>query len=558
MPGYGGSRGSSYSSRGRRDNPYGGGRGGGRGGYGGGRGGGRGGYGGGRGGGGGRRRNAPSSEFGIKFGQPGAGLTIIDWASKTLLPFKRDFYEEHAETAALSDAKVANWRKKYTIECYAGYQDNLDKKPNRPEDLKRIPKPMLKFDHFAFPPDIMGAIKDAGFDSPTPIQSATWPMVLQGKNVIGIARTGSGKTLAFLLPAIVHLRAQPRLQYGDGPIAIIIAPTRELACQIEGEVAKFARNTRHCCVYGGAKKFPQVRKLKQGVEIVIATPGRLIDFLENNATNFKRVTYVVIDEADRMLDMGFEPQLNALMGQVRPDRQMMMFSATWPKDVRALARTYLVNQGDGRDVLQVAVGNMNTLVANRDVTQKVKFVGAYDKEDELRTLLNHVRKEDKDAKVLCFIATKRQTSQMQQTLWNDGYYATCMHGDKEQPARDRALHDFRTGKMKIMLATDVASRGIHVDDIKYVVNFDMPMNIEDYVHRIGRTGRAGNKGTAITFFVENQDCNHAKDLIKVLRDAKQEVPERLLKYQHLSNAKKSRYGQRTRSGRGRGRGGYGW
>merc|ERR1712087_580239 len=228
------------------------------------------------------------------------------------------------------------------------------------------------------------------------------------------------------------------------------------------------------------------------------------------------------------------------------------------KEVRALAKTYQVHNGDDSNVLQVAVGNMNSLVANQDVTQKIKFMAQHDKISELKKILDEVKTEDANAKVLCFISTKKMTNRMQDILWNDGYYVTCMHGDKEQNQRDRALNDFKTGRMRIMLATDVASRGIHVDDINYVINFDFPTQIEDYVHRIGRTGRAGNKGTAVSFFVDETDGFRAKDLVKVLRDAKQEVPEHLLRFQNRGGGGRRRGGyRRYGGGGGRRRGGYG-
>merc|ERR1712087_154021 len=210
------------------------------------------------------------------------------------------------------------------------------------------------------------------------------------------------------------------------------------------------------------------------------------------------------------------------------------------KEVRALAKTYLVHNGDDSNVFQVAVGNMNSLVANQDVTQKIRFMAQNDKISELKKLLDEAKDEDPNGKVLCFISTKKMTNRMNDALWNAGYYVTCMHGDKEQSQRDRALNDFKSGRMKIMLATDVASRGIHVDDIKYVINFDFPMQIQDYVHRIGRTGRAGNKGTAISFFVDETDGFRAKDLIKVLRDAKQEVPEHLLRFRNMKGGGRNR------------------
>jgi len=504
--------------------------------------------------------NRPSSDFGIKFGQAGAGLVAVDWSNVKLLPFQKNFYTENENTKNNTTKNIESWQKEHDIECYAGYHDQIkganegrkswNKRFDEPpkikqnKEYKNVPKPIMEFEDAAFPQIIMRAINKAGFERPTAIQSATWPMVLSGNNVIGIARTGSGKTLAFLLPAIVHINAQPKIRYGDGPIAVIIAPTRELACQIEGEVKKFACNIRHCCVYGGAKKWDQKRKLKSGVEIVIATPGRLLDFLESNVTNFRRVTYAVIDEADRLLDMGFEPQLNAIMNQIRPDRQMMMFSATWPKEVRSLAKKYMVGEdGNDHNVFQVAIGSMNKLMANQDVVQKVQFMGKQDKIQNLKKIIDETMSEDKESKILVFISTKKMCNMMQGILWEDGYYVTCIHGDKEQKQRDRALNDFKTGKMKIMLATDVASRGIHVDDIRLVINFDFPTAIEDYVHRIGRTGRAGNKGVAISFFVEEVDGYRAKDLIKVLKDAKQEIPEQLKKYRGSNRGFNSRKGR---------------
>jgi len=511
------SGGSSYGSRGR-----------GRG-RGGSRGGGRGGFGGG-----------DRSEYGIKFGTAGAGLTPIDWASKTLNPFQRDFYKEHAKTAKQSDDDVAEWRKEHDIDVFQGYQDNLAVGKGKKGGLK----PIMKFDHFAFPADIMAAVTKAGFTAPTPIQAQTWPLVLSGYNVIGIAKTGSGKTLAFLFPAIVHLRAQPPVGRGDGPIALIVAPTRELAQQIEGEVAKFAGYCRHACIYGGSPKGAQIRKLRDCPEIVCGTPGRILDFLECGITNFRRITYVVCDEADRMLDMGFEPQLNCILGQVRPDRQMLLYSATWPKEVRNLAREYVcADKGDDSLVYQVAVGGMEKLVACKTVKQIIKFPSSYDKQDELKKLIDEALAEDENTKMLVFISTKRMCNQMHQQLWSDGYWVTCMHGDKEQAQRESALRDFRSGQMKIMLATDVAARGIHVDDINIVVNFDFPNNCEDYVHRIGRTGRAGKKGTAITFFDKSKDAPRAQKLIKCLEDAEQPVPPELRAIRSFGGGG-GRYGRR--------------
>jgi len=408
----------------------------------------------------------------------------------------------------------------------------------------RVPKPVRTFAEANFPNYILKEIAAAGFKEPTPIQAQGWPMAMSGNDVIGIAQTGSGKTLAFLMPAIVHINAQPLLERGDGPIVLILAPTRELACQIKGECDKFgySSNVKNTCVYGGAPKRDQAMDLRNGVEIVIATPGRLLDFLESNTTNLRRVTYLVLDEADRMLDMGFEPQIRKIVDQIRPDRQTLLWSATWPKEVQTLARDFQV------DPIQVVIGSTE-LTANKDVTQVIRIVQRFEKE----RYLDHVlRSSDPNAKVLIFTGTKRMADRLESSLGRQGLRAVAIHGDKRQQERDYVLRQFKTGAARIMVATDVASRGIHVDDIVLVVNFDFPQNIEDYVHRIGRTGRAGRKGTAITFFTA-QDGRKAKPLIKILQDAGQEVPPELVKLGSQSFFGGGRdNGRRWRGGGGRG------
>jgi len=260
------------------------------------------------------------------------------------------------------------------------------------------------------------------------------------------------------------------------------------------------------------------------------------------------------------LDMGFEPQLNCILGQIRPDRQMLLYSATWPREVRELARQYICDDdGDDDNVFQVAVGGMEKLVAAKTIKQIIKFVsGQYEKKEELKKVIDAQLAEDENSKMLIFISTKRMCNEMHQSLWSDGYWVTCMHGDKMQNERERALADFASGKMKIMLATDVASRGIHVDDISVVVNFDFPNNVEDYVHRIGRTGRAGKKGKAITFFDSRQDGGKASKLVKVMQDADQEVPPELFNmrgsYGGRSRQQYSQFRTGTGGFRGRGRG----
>ena len=263
---------------------------------------------------------------------------------------------------------------------------------------KGIPKPVTTFDETGFPNYILSEINKMGFPSPTSIQCQAWPMALSGRDMVAIAQTGSGKTISFALPAMVHINAQPLLAPGDGPIALILAPTRELAVQIQEECTKFGKTSRirNSCVYGGVPKGPQIRELIRGAEIVIATPGRLIDMIDAGKTNLRRVTYLVMDEADRMLDMGFEPQIRKIVEQIRPDRQTLMFSATWPKEVQRLAMDFLNN------FIQVNIGSLE-LSANHNVKQIIEVCSEFDKRG---SLVNHLDKiSQENAKVLIFVST---------------------------------------------------------------------------------------------------------------------------------------------------------
>jgi len=518
--GYGGG-GGGYSGGGRG--------GGGGGGYGGGYGGGDsyggrdGGYSGGGGFGGGRggRGGGFGGSGGDRMGELGAGLKQQNYDVNTLPKFEKAFYKEDPAVTARSQADVDKFRADNAM-TLAGTD---------------IPRPVETFDEAGFPGYVMNEVKAAGFAKPTAIQSQGWPMALSGRDVVGVAETGSGKTLSYCLPAIVHINAQPLLAPGDGPIVLILAPTRELAVQIQEEVSKFGKSSRirNTCVYGGVPKGQQIRDLAKGVEVCIATPGRLIDMLEMGKTNLKRVTYLVLDEADRMLDMGFEPQIRKIIGQIRPDRQTCMWSATWPKEVRQLAADYQSNW------IQVTVGSME-LSANHRITQQVEVVSEFEKRDKM---LRHIEKimEDKASKVLVFTGTKRVADEITRFLRQDGWPALSIHGDKQQNERDWVLNEFKMGKSPIMVATDVASRGIDVKDITHVFNYDYPNNSEDYIHRIGRTARAGREGTAITLFTTD-NAKQARDLVNVLREAKQQIDPRL--------AEMVRYGGGGGGGRGRG------
>ncbi|SMQ47247.1 unnamed protein product [Zymoseptoria tritici ST99CH_3D7] len=516
----------------------GGGRGGysGGGGYGGGSngysGGGQSGYGGGGGGGG-----FGGGASGDRMSNLGAGLKTQQWDMNTLPKFEKSFYKEDPAVAARSQAEVDEFRKKAQITIQG----------------RDVPKPVETFDEAGFPNYVMSEVKAQGFDKPTAIQSQGWPMSLSGRDVVGVAETGSGKTLTYTLPAIVHINAQPLLAQGDGPIVLILAPTRELAVQIQEEVSKFGKSSRirNTCVYGGVPKGGQIRDLSRGVEVVIATPGRLIDMLESGKTNLRRVTYLVLDEADRMLDMGFEPQIRKIIGQIRPDRQTCMWSATWPKEVRQLASDYQQN------FIQVNIGS-HELSANHRIHQIVEVVSDFEKRDKMLKHLEAIM-EDKANKILIFTSTKRVADEITRLLRQDGWPALSIHGDKQQNERDWVLNEFKTGKSPIMVATDVASRGIDVKDITHVFNYDYPNNSEDYVHRIGRTGRAGRTGTAITLFTTD-NSKQARDLVGLLTEAKQQIDPRLAEMaRYGGGGGGGRYhggGRGGRGGRGGGRGGW--
>ncbi|KAK0527249.1 ATP-dependent RNA helicase dbp2 [Tilletia horrida] len=510
--GYGGG-GGGYSSGG--GGGYGGGGYGGGGSYGGGYGGGGGGYGGGGFGGGG----------GDRMGGLGANLNSINWEAQQLAPLRKDFYVEDARVTARSAAEVDAYRKTKQMTVQG----------------TGVPKPVTTFEEAGFPDYILREISKMGFKEPSPIQSQAWPMALSGRDVVAIAETGSGKTIGFALPAMVHINAQPLLAPGDGPIVLILAPTRELANQIQVECNRFGASSklRTVAVYGGVPKGQQIRDLQRGAEIVIATPGRLIDMLESGKTNLHRVTYLVMDEADRMLDMGFEPQIRKIIGQIRPDRQTLMFSATWPKEVQSLARDFL------RDGIQVNIGS-HELAANHRVKQVIEVCTDYEKRGKLVKHLDMISQEN--AKVLIFTNTKRIADELTKYLRQDGWPALAIHGDKQQQERDWVLAEFKSGRSPIMVATAVASRGLDVKDIKYVINYDFPTNTEDYVHQIGRTGRAGTYGTAYTYFTTDNG-KQARELIAILREAKQEIPPQLNEM--------SMYGGGGGGGRGRYGGGGG-
>ncbi|XP_054735808.1 ATP-dependent RNA helicase p62-like [Anastrepha obliqua] len=477
----------------------------------------------GRRGGGGGGGNGNNNDF--------AGLRNINWSDVRLPPFQKNFYQEHAKTRNRPLHEVERYRTAHQITVRGP-----------------APNPIQYFDEACFPDYCLNEIRRQRYTEPTAIQAQAWPIAMSGCNLVGIAKTGSGKTLAFILPAIVHINNQPPLQRGEGPIALVLAPTRELAQQIQTVANDFGSSVyvRNTCIFGGAPKGKQANDLERGVEIVIATPGRLLDFLAGSVTNLRRCTYLVLDEADRMLDMGFEPQIRKILGQIRPDRQILMWSATWPKEVRQLAEDFLGSY------IQVNIGSLE-LSANHNIRQYVDVCNEHDKGTKLKDLLSHIYDQSHaPGKIIIFVATKKKVDELSRFINGFGVRVGSIHGDKSQVDRDNVLAEFRSGRSNILVATDVAARGLDVDGIKYVINFDFPQSSEDYIHRIGRTGRKHSTGTSYAFFTrKNAKC--ARALIDILREANQNVNPEL---EYIARSAGTG-GGRSRGGRGSGGGGGG-
>jgi len=444
----------------------------------------------------------------MKGKQPGGNLRAVNWSRVTLAPFQKNFYNATPRSQQVDPREVERLRNEHEITLVRG--------------AGRIPNPIMDFADGNFPDVIMKEVVRAGYVKPTPIQMQGFAIALRGEDMVGIAQTGSGKTLAFILPGIIHaMNQQPLDRRETGPLLLVLAPTRELAQQIQEVAHQFGQSVRmrNTCVFGGAPKGPQLRDVENGCEIVIATPGRLIDFLEMGKISLNRVTYMVLDEADRMLDMGFEPQIRKIFEQIRPDRQVLMWSATWPKEVQQLANDFL-----SKDFVQINIGALD-LHANHNILQIVDVCEEYQKEAKLARLLEEIGCQQ-GSKIIIFVETKRKADELTRLMRKDGWPAMCIHGDKQQKERDWVLGEFRTGATSILVATDVAARGLDVDDIKFVINYDYPNNSEDYIHRIGRTGRKGNTGTSYTLFTPNNGPK-ARDLIQVLTEAKQVVNPKL-------------------------------
>ncbi|KJA13718.1 hypothetical protein HYPSUDRAFT_209302 [Hypholoma sublateritium FD-334 SS-4] len=426
-----------------------------------------------------------------------------------------------------------------------------------------VPDPVLSFTSPPLDPVLLENIGYAMYTTPTPVQKYSIPIVAGGRDLMACAQTGSGKTGGFLFPILsasfsVGPRAPPEAPGGGYsrsrkayPTALILAPTRELVSQIHEEARKFAYRSwvRPAVVYGGADINQQLRLIERGCDLLSATPGRLVDLIERGRISLANIKYLVLDEADRMLDMGFEPQIRRIVqGEDMPgvtERQTLMFSATFPRDIQMLAKDFL------KDYVFLSVGRVGSTSEN--ITQKIEYVEDNDKRSVLLDILASQNKEDLGL-TLVFVETKRMADMLSDFLMGNNLPATSIHGDRTQRERELALQTFRTGRTPIMVATAVAARGLDIPNVTHVVNYDLPSDIDDYVHRIGRTGRAGNTGVSTAFF-NRGNKNIVKDLVELLREANQEIPGWLETVAHEASFGSS--GFRGRGGRGGGRGGRG-
>merc|ERR1719147_95685 len=423
----------------------------------------------------------------------------------------RFFYKPTGTTMAMSNEAVQAWQEKHKMSIIGR--------------MAELYKPIQDFDDFSTDKKIMDVVKD--FEKPTPIQAQCWPIIGSGRDIIGIAETGSGKTLAFSLPALSHMLHRydhPSPGLPRNPYMLVLAPTRELAVQTQDVMESAGKDSyiRSVCCYGGVSKWEQKRTLRWGVEVVVATPGRLKDLVAMGCVSLAGISYLVLDEADRMLDQGFEEDIRAIIKMTHPERQTCLFSATWPEAIRNLANEFLT------DPVKVTIGS-DDLAANKRIKQVVEVIQEYDKMNRLHATLELYSNTDTKNRMIVFVLKKLEAADVEDELRSKGYRVASIHGDKTQWERTNALNKFKEGRLNVLVATDVAARGLDIPDVEFVINFSFPLTIEDYVHRIGRTGRAGKEGVAHSFF-HRGDSRNAGCLVKVLKDAGQEVPKEMFQF----------------------------
>ncbi|KAJ3092129.1 hypothetical protein HK102_010409 [Quaeritorhiza haematococci] len=466
-------------------------------------------------------------------------------------------YKQHPDLASLPESQITSFlsESNISIEPEATGESSESSSASELSSMR----PILEFRFAQFPQALADLLAAAAFTKPTPIQATTWPFLLQKRDLVGIAATGSGKTLSFALPALIHVQnkkqqsssnkkdKKKKKQYNStvSPTVLVLAPTRELAMQTQDTFTRFGEplGITSVCLVGGVSKNDQKQALRQAesLDAIVATPGRLLDFVSDAEGGYQsgptvdlsQVSYFVLDEADRMLDLGFEPHVKKIAGllKAKEERQTVMFSATWPASIQRLSSTYMRTP-----FVRVTVGSKD-LSANVNITQTVEVIDPMAKDRRLSEVLRDYYKKTKNSgnskalnRVIVFALYKKECARVHQVLQRQGYKdAQCIHGDMPQHQRTANMNAFKEGKCQLLVATDVAARGLDIPDVQLVVNYTYPLTTEEYCHRIGRTARAGKSGLAHTFFTVH-DKKESGALINVLKQAGQVVPADLMKF----------------------------
>eukprot|EP00397_Hematodinium_sp_SG-2012_P016123 GEMP01016441.1.p1 GENE.GEMP01016441.1~~GEMP01016441.1.p1 ORF type:complete len:776 (+),score=196.14 GEMP01016441.1:89-2416(+) len=448
------------------------------------------------------QRNSSDSE-GDRRRKPIEGLEPIDHSQVVYEPFRKDFYAEHEEIRKLAAEEVAELRSFMRISATGS----------------DVPRPACSFAHFGFKKDIMDCLRKLEFAKPTAIQAQGIPCALKGRDAIGIAETGSGKTLAYVLPMLIHVMDQRHIEKGEGPIALTLAPTRELSLQIEREIYRFGKKMgiTSIALVGGMSKHEQFKVCKAGCEILIGTPGRVIDVIKLKGITLTRVTLMILDEADRMFDMGFEYQVLSIVRNTRADRQTLLFSATFPPKIERLARDTLSNP------LRITIGQLGQ--ATENVEQRIEILND---EDKWNWIAQNILSMTAEGQVLVFVQSRKGVEEFKTNCESFlDIRVSMLHGDLDQSDRIAMMRQFRKRETSILIATDVASRGLDIPSIRFVISYDAATSIETHTHRIGRTGRAGEKGVAVTLLTRKEK-KLAAHLVEQLETQGQGVPHHLL------------------------------
>eukprot|EP00927_Polykrikos_kofoidii_P041284 TRINITY_DN35208_c0_g1_i1.p1 TRINITY_DN35208_c0_g1~~TRINITY_DN35208_c0_g1_i1.p1 ORF type:complete len:509 (-),score=65.95 TRINITY_DN35208_c0_g1_i1:39-1514(-) len=443
---------------------------------------------------------------GKKFSFAGTRLDTIDWNGRSIVPVNKEFLTEHPKVMSLSYDACQEIRLRHSIHATAKGCD--------------VPKPVEVLEEAPFPQWVVDVLRAQAFVKPTPIQIQAWPAALKGHDIIGIAETGSGKTLAYVVPMLIHINSQPELKPNEGPVGLVLVPNRELSKQVKDTIDQFADGS-HCkceAISGGENEREQVVALVGKVDIIVATPGRLISLLNNRLTNLARVTYVVIDEADEMLAPSFYDQVMPVMTQIRPDRQVVLFSATWDDRIEEAAHKLCKYW-----TVQIHVGTTK-LAACKNIEQMVKMVEP--NETKMDVLLSALKLLPQGHKALVFVNSRQSVPDVVEEIQRNQMICEGFNGACTQEFRTDLLRRFNDqfSSLQVLVSTQILGRGFDFPELKFVINYDMPRAIVEYIHRIGRTGRAGRKGFSLTILTDEDLQRCGRDLKNCLDATDQNIP----------------------------------